>query len=39
MLKLTGITKTFFPGTPNEHTALRGVDLHLMPGEFVTVVG
>lgn len=39
MLKLIGITKTFFPGTPNEHTALRGVDLYLMPGEFVTVVG
>ncbi len=39
MLRLTGVRKTFFPGTPNEHIALRGVDLHLMPGEFVTVVG
>ncbi|WP_149957658.1 ABC transporter ATP-binding protein [Zafaria cholistanensis] len=39
MLDLSNITKTFFPGTVNERKALRGVDLHLAPGEFVTVIG
>lgn len=39
MLKLTNITKTFAPGTVNEKTALNGVDLHLAPGDFVTVLG
>jgi len=39
MLDLSNITKTFFPGTVNERKALRGVELHLAPGEFVTVIG
>ena len=39
MLKLTNITKTFAPGTVNEKTALCGIDLHLAPGDFVTVLG
>lgn len=39
MLKLTGLNKTFFAGTPNEQKALQALDLHLAPGEFVTVVG
>lgn len=39
MLHLTGITKTFFPGTVNERRALAGVDLHLAPRDFVTVIG
>ena len=29
----------FHTGTVNEKTALAGVDLHLAPGEFVTVIG
>ncbi len=39
MLKISGICKVFNPGTINEKKALRGVDLHLKPGEFVTVIG
>lgn len=39
MLRVSGICKVFNPGTVNEKQALRGVDLHLKPGEFVTVIG
>lgn len=39
MLKITGLTKVFNPGTINEKTALDQVDLHLRPGDFVTVIG
>lgn len=39
MLRLTGVDKTFFPGTVNERLALVEVDLHLAPGDFVTVIG
>ena len=39
MLKVQGIYKTFNAGTVNEKVALRGVDLHLKPGDFVTVIG
>ena len=39
MLKLQNIAKTFNPGTITEKYALRGVTLHLPPGDFVTVIG
>lgn len=39
MLKLTDIHKTFFPNTVNERKALVGINLHLAPGDFVTVIG
>ncbi len=39
MLDIKGIWKTFNAGTVNEKTALRGVDLHLDDGDFVTVIG
>lgn len=39
MLKLTNITKTFNPGTITEKKALRGIDLTLDDGDFVTVIG
>ena len=39
MLTLTGITKTFNPGTLNEKKALRGIDLHLDAGDFAAIVG
>jgi putative ABC transport system ATP-binding protein len=38
-LELRGVAKTFNPGTVNEVRALRLVDLHLQPGEFVTIIG
>ena len=39
MLKLTGITKTFNPGTVTEKKAIRGIDLELEDGDFVTIIG
>lgn len=39
MLRITGVEKTFFPGTVNERVALNAVNLHLFPGDFVTVIG
>ncbi len=39
MLKLFNISKTFNPGTVTEKKALRGIDLQLEDGDFVTVIG
>ena len=39
MLKINNISKTFNPGTVNEKKALENVSLHLLPGDFVTIVG
>ena len=39
MLQIKGIFKTFNAGTINEKVALKGVNLHLKPGDFVTVIG
>ena len=39
MLQIKEIFKTFNAGTINEKVALKGVDLHLKPGDFVTVIG
>ncbi len=39
MLDLKNISKTFNPGTINEKRALSHLDLHLDPGDFVTVIG
>ena len=39
MLEIKNITKTFNRGTVNEKKALRGVNLTLNDGDFVTVIG
>ncbi|MBO5200010.1 MAG: ATP-binding cassette domain-containing protein [Clostridia bacterium] len=39
MLKITNLQKTFNPGTVNAKTALRGLELTLNEGDFVTVIG
>lgn len=39
MLELKNIKKTFNSRTINEKVALRGVDLHLNDGDFVTMIG
>lgn len=39
MLEIKDIYKTFNSGTINEKRALQGVNLHLKPGDFVTVIG
>ena len=39
MLELKNLHITFNKGTINEKPALRGVDLTLQKGDFVTVIG
>ena len=39
MLKLSHVSKTFNLGTINEKQALCDLNLHLKPGDFVTVIG
>lgn len=39
MLTITNVRKTFNKGTINEKKALCGLNLHLDPGDFVTVIG
>ena len=39
MLKLVNVSKTFNPGTITEKKALIDINLHLNPGDFVTVIG
>ena len=39
MLSLRNVAKTFFPNTPNEVRALRGVDLDLADGCFAAIIG
>ena len=39
MLEINNVHKTFNKGTINEKPALQGVDLHLNPGDFVTIIG
>lgn len=39
MLKIRNLSKTFNRGEINEVRALREIDLHLPPGDFVSVIG
>ena len=39
MLQIMDVSKTFNAGTINEKVALNGLNLHLKPGDFVTVIG
>ena len=39
MLIMKNVSKTFNPGTVNEKTALKGVNLELKRGDFATIVG
>lgn len=39
MLTITEVYKTFNAGTINEKKALNGINLHLNPGDFVTIIG
>ena len=39
MLEIKEVHKTFNPGTVNEKKALKGIDLKLEEGDFVTVIG
>lgn len=39
MIRITGIHKRFNAGTINEAYALRGINLNIRQGEFVTIIG
>ncbi len=39
MLTISHVRKTFNKGTINEKKALQGINLHLEPGDFVTIIG
>jgi len=39
MIRITGLHKRFNTGTANEVYALRGIDLHVRKGDFVTIIG
>ena len=39
MLKIENVFKTFNAGTVNEKVALKGLNLELKEGDFVTVIG
>ncbi len=39
VVHLDGVRKSFNVGLPTEVEVLHGIDLHLMPGEFVAVMG
>lgn len=39
MMQAQGLFKTFNPGTPIENPALRGLDLSIPTGQFLTVIG
>ena len=39
MLVLDSVSKTFNPGTVNSKTALDRLSLHVLPGDFITIIG
>ncbi|MBN7773180.1 ABC transporter ATP-binding protein [Clostridium aminobutyricum] len=39
MLRIENIYKTFGRGSVNEKVAIDGINLHLKPGDFVTIIG
>ncbi len=39
MLKLSGVSKTFHPGTVDARLALDNLTLHVRPGDFVSIIG
>ncbi|MEM1484044.1 ABC transporter ATP-binding protein [Oscillospiraceae bacterium PP1C4] len=39
IIDMKGIIKRFYIGQPNELEILRGIDLHVKKGEFVSIVG
>ena len=39
IIQMRGIYKRFYIGQPNELEILHGIDLDVMPGEFLSIVG
>lgn len=38
-ISIQQLSKTFFPGTSREHQALKGINLSIADGDFITIVG
>jgi len=39
IINMSGVVKKFYIGTENELTILKGIDINVMSGEFVSIVG
>ena len=39
IIRMRGISKRFYIGQPNELEILHGIDLDVLPGEFLSIVG
>lgn len=39
MLQITKLRKCFHKNSPDEHLAIKDLDLHLNPGDFVSIIG
>ena len=39
IIRMRGIYKRFYIGQPNELEILHGIDLDVLPGEFLSIVG
>ena len=39
MLTMSHVSKTFYPGSPNQVNALQDVNLTVRQGDFITLVG
>ena len=39
MIRISKLNKTFNPGTASEVKALRDINLHILEGEFITIIG
>ena len=39
VLEIKNLVQTFEAGTVNENRVLRGIDLTLDPGDFITIIG
>ncbi|WP_313469749.1 ABC transporter ATP-binding protein [Carnobacterium sp.] len=39
VLSIQHITKTFYPGTANQNQVLKGLDLEVQQGDFITIIG
>ncbi len=39
MIELQNTSKVFHPGTPNENTVIKGINLEVKKGDFITIIG
>lgn len=39
IIEMKGIVKRFYVGSPNELEILHGLDLEVLDGEFISIIG